>query len=70
MVVADSKHFLESTHRKYCEYSSIYGLLRNHKPLNIKLSKDNKFIVVYNYPSNDRYYIVAVIFIKNLDELD
>ena len=44
-------------------------MLRNHDPLNIKLSKDNKFIAVYNHPSNYRYYIVVVIFVRNLDEI-
>lgn len=29
----------------------------------------NKFIAVYNHPSNYRYYIVVVIFVRNLDEI-
>ena len=69
VVITDSEHFLDNTQRKYCEYGLIYGLLRNHEPLNIKLSDDNKFIVVYNHPSNHRYYIVVVIFIRNLNEI-
>jgi len=69
VVITDSEHFLDSTNRKYCEYGSIYELIRNHDPLNIKLSNDNKFIVVYKHPSNDRYYIIVVIFIRSLVEI-
>lgn len=69
VVITDSEHFLGNTQRKYCEHGLIYELLRNHDPLNIKLSDDNKFIVVYNHPSNTRYYVVVVIFIRNPDEI-
>jgi hypothetical protein len=69
ITIADSEHFIDNTERKYCEYNFIYELIKTHNPLNIKLSKNNKFTVVYeNYLNND-YYIVLVIFIKNLNEL-
>jgi hypothetical protein len=45
------------------------SLIKNELPIYLELSKDNKFLVIYNHPKSDKYHIKVVIFVKNLDEI-
>ena len=69
VIITDSEHFLDNTKRKYCEYDTVYNLIKNDLPVYMKLSKNNKFLVFYNHPESDKYHVKVVIFIKNLDEI-
>ena len=69
IIITDSKHFLDNTTRKYCEYDIVYNLIRNELPIYMEFSKNNKFLVFYNHPESDSYHVKVVIFIKNLDEI-
>ncbi|MDR3062787.1 MAG: hypothetical protein LBU40_01435 [Methanobrevibacter sp.] len=64
-----SEHFLDNTKRKYCEYDTVDNLIKNDLPVNMEISKNNKFLVFYNPPESDKHHAKVVIFIKNLDEI-
>lgn len=69
IVITDSEHFIDNTTRKYCKHDTVYSLIKNELPIHLELSKDNKFLVIYNHPESNNYHVKVVIFIKNLDEI-
>ncbi|MGL6298580.1 MAG: hypothetical protein ACRC1M_05365 [Methanobacteriaceae archaeon] len=64
--ISDTVHFiLRSNTYEHCNYELSYELLKNHIPFSIDYSEKDKFKIRFLHPSNEKYFIVIVVFIAS-----
>ncbi|MDR2830787.1 MAG: hypothetical protein LBB45_07120 [Methanobrevibacter sp.] len=54
---------------KHYEYDEVCQTIKTDIPLKIKYSENNKFRVTYKHPYNNKYDLVIVIFIKEINNI-